>query len=227
MSKFFLNTHFFKRQPSLENDIQEQLDTLKVIVKKIAVIDPIFSTWYINNPAGTKPPLDYLFPSVKADKYLIKLRREDEFQSFSLWNSEDNSNFVSINFDTFDFRMNFEKVLTHEKIVELLKVLLDHVKFRYMYLNNNFFAEINVYPHRIFTTSICYVAKDIEENSIPYLYKKIEIRNAINQGTILVFDENWTDESDEMKKKVQENSIALVELGVIPEAELPEDFFES
>jgi hypothetical protein len=71
------------------------------------------------------------------------------------------------------------------------------------------------------------VAKDIEENSIPYLYKKIEIRNAINQGTILVFDENWADESDEMKKKVQENSIALVELGVIPEAELPEDFFES
>lgn len=29
-----------------------------------------------------------------------------------------------------------------------------------------------------------------------------------------------------MKRKVQENSLALVELGVIPEAELPEDFFE-
>lgn len=34
MSEFFLNTRFFKRQPSLESDIQEQLDTLKVIVKK-------------------------------------------------------------------------------------------------------------------------------------------------------------------------------------------------
>jgi hypothetical protein len=142
MSEFFLNTRFFKRQPSLESDIQEQLDTLKVIVKKIAVIDPIFSTWYINNPTGTKPPLDYPFPSEKADNYLLKLRKEDEFQSFSLWNAEDNSNFVSINFDTFDFRMNFEKVLTYEKIVELLKVLLDHVKFKYMYLNNNFFQKL-------------------------------------------------------------------------------------
>lgn len=40
-----------------------------------------------------------------------------------------------------------------------------------------------------------------------------------------MFDENWADETDELKKIVQENSIALVELGVIPETELPDGFF--
>lgn len=226
MSEFFLNTRFFKRLPSSSSDIQSQLNTLKEIVKKIVVIDPIFSTWYINNPTGKNPPLDYPFPSEKADNFLITLREKDPFQSISLWNGEDNSNFGSINFDTFDFRMNFEKIMTYEQVVEILKVLLEHIQFKYMYLSNNFFSEINVYPHRLVTTSICYVSKTIDIDSIPHLYKNIEIDNDLNKGNILVFDKNWTSESDEMKRKVQENSLALVELGVIPEAELPEDFFE-
>ncbi|WP_179999459.1 hypothetical protein [Acinetobacter sp. YH12239] len=226
MSEFFLNTRFFKRLPSSSSDIQSQLNTLKEIVKKIVVIDPIFSTWYINNPTGKNPPLDHPFPSEKADNFLITLKEKDPFQSISLWNGEDNSNFGSINFDTFDFRMNFEKIMTYEQVVEILKVLLEHIQFKYMYLSNNFFSEINVYPHRLVTTSICYVSKTIDIDSIPHLYKNIEIDNDLNKGNILVFDKNWTSESDEMKRKVQENSLALVELGVIPEAELPEDFFE-
>lgn len=226
MSEFFFSTRFCKRLPSSESDIKQQLNTFKEIVEKIAAIDPIFSKWYINNPTGTKPPLDYPFPSQKADSYLYNLRKEDNFQSFSLWNGEDNTNFSSINFDTFDFRMSFEKVLTWDQAVQLFKIMLDHLKFHFMYLNNDFFADINVFPHRLVTTPICYIPIKIKENDLPYLYKKIEVDNQLNQGTILVFDEKWTDETEELKKKVQENSIALVELGVIPEAELPEGFFD-
>lgn len=226
MSEFFFSTRFCKRLPSSESDIKQQLNIFKEIVEQIAVIDPIFSKWYVNNPTGTKPPLDYPFPSQKADSYLYNLRKEDNFQSFSLWNGEDNSNFSSINFDTFDFRMSFEKVLKWDQAVQLFKIMLDHLKFHFIYLNNDFFADINVFPHRLVTTPICYIPIKIKENDLPYLYKKIEVDNQLNQGTILVFDEKWTDETDELKKKVQENSIALVELGAIPEAELPEGFFD-
>ncbi|WP_373358372.1 hypothetical protein [Acinetobacter lactucae] len=226
MSEFFFSTRFCKRLPSSESDIKQQLNTFKEIVEEIAVIDPIFSKWYVNNPTGTKPPLDYPYPSQEADNYLYNLRKEDNFQSFSLWNGEDNSNFSSINFDTFDFRMSFEKVLKWDQAVQLFKIMLNHLKFHFIYLNNDFFADINVFPHRLVTTPICYIPIKIKENDLPYLYKKIEVDNQLNQGTILVFDEKWTDETDELKKKVQENSIALVELGAIPEAELPEGFFD-
>ena len=40
-----------------------------------------------------------------------------------------------------------------------------------------------------------------------------------------MFDKKWADETEELKKIVQENSIALIELGAIPEKELPEGFF--
>ena len=225
MSEFFFSTRFFKRLPSSENDIKQQLDTLKKIINKIVVIDSSFSTWYINNSVDTKPPLDYPFPSEKSDNYLLKIRKKDEFQSFSLWNGADNSNFVGINFDTFDFRMNFEKVLECDQIIKLFIVMLDHIKFQYIYLNSDFFSDINIFPHRLETTSICYVPKIIDENQIPYLYKKIEINNELNKGTILIFDQNWFAESAFMKKKIQKNSIALVDLGLIPEAELDSDFF--
>jgi len=227
MSEFFLSTRFFTRLPSLEVDTQKQLNTLKEIIDKLVLIDPILSKWYINNPIGKKPPFDYPFPSGKADEYLINSRKADSFQSFSLWNGEDNSNFVAINFDTFDFRMNFEKVFNFDQIINIFKIILNNIQCQYMYLNNDFFTEINVFPHRLVTTSICYVPVRIEENYLPHLYQKVGIDTEYNQGTILVFDKNWADETNDLKKKVQENSIALVELGVIPETELPEGFFES
>lgn len=225
MSEYFFSTRFFKQLPSSEGDINQQLNTFKEIVEKISVIDPIFSTWYINNPTGTKPPLDYPFPSDKAFEFLLNLRQKDSFQGFTLWNGQDNSNFVSISFDTFDISMTFEKVFNCEQLVQLFRIMLEYLKFQYMYLNSDFFAEINVFPHRLETTSICYVPKKIENSDIPHLYKKIDINNELNQGTILIFDQNLFDESDEMKKKVQENSIALVDLDIIPEAELGADFF--
>lgn len=65
MSEFFLNTRFFKRLPSSGSDIQSQLNTLKEIVKKNVVIDPIFSTWYINNPTGKNPLRRVYFLRIK------------------------------------------------------------------------------------------------------------------------------------------------------------------
>lgn len=225
MREFFFSTRFFKQLPSSESDINQQLNTFREIIEKISVIDPIFSTWYINNPTGTKPPLDYPFPTDKAFEFLLNLRLKDSFQGFTLWNEQDNSNFVSISFDTFDISMTFEKVFNCEQLIQLFRIMLEYLKFQYMYLNSDFFADINIFPHRLETTPICYVPKKIEDGDIPHLYKKIDINNELNQGTILIFDQNLFVESDEMKKKVQENSVALVDMGLIPEAELDADFF--
>ncbi|WNX71577.1 hypothetical protein [Acinetobacter baumannii] len=121
--------------------------------------------------------------------------------------------------------MTFKKVLETEQIIKLFNALLECFKFEYVYLNTDFFSDISVYPHRREITSICYVPVKIEDNYLPHLYQKVEVENNLNQGTILVFDKNWADETDELKKIVQENSIALIELGVIPEAGLPDGFF--
>ncbi|MEL1743685.1 hypothetical protein ACT44V_05345 [Acinetobacter baumannii] len=83
-----------------------------------------------------------------------------------------------------------------------------------------------MFEHRLPTTSICYVSLNVAADYLPHLFKKIDIDNQYNKGTILVFDENWASESDELKKKVQENSIALIEIGAIPEATIPDSFFE-
>ncbi|WP_332605342.1 hypothetical protein [Acinetobacter sp. ESBL14] len=226
MREFFFSTRLYKQLSSTESDIQKLLEILEEVIRKISEIDPIFSTWYINNPIGTKPPLDYPFPSEKAKNYLFNLRKSDNLESFLLWNGvEERSQYVSFSFDSFGLIMTFKKILETEQIVQIFKVLLSLLKFEYIYLNSYFFGDINIFPHRLETTSICYVPKTIEDGDIPYLYKKIDINNELNQGTILVFDQNLFDESDEMKKKVQENSIALVDLDLIPEAELGADFF--
>ena len=122
--------------------------------------------------------------------------------------------------------MTFQKVLTVDQIVQIFKVLLKNLKIEYLYVNYKFFRDINVLEHRLPTTSICYVSLDVAADYLPHLYKKVDIDNEYNTGTILVFDENWASETDDLKTKVQENSIALIELGAIPEATIPDSFFE-
>ncbi|MGR2824123.1 hypothetical protein FY048_01060 [Acinetobacter sp. 1124_18A] len=229
MRDFFLSTHISKRLGSTENEITAQLETLKLMIKEISVIDPVFANWYVNNADEdtTEAPLDYPFPSEKAHKYLFNLRNLDNFESFSLWNGlEDSSQFVSLRYDSFGLMMIFKKVFNTDQVIQLFQVLLKYAHYDYIYLNTYFSGDINVFPHRLETTAVCYVPVKIAEDYLPHLYKKVEVENQYNTGTILVFDEKWADETDELKKIVQENSIALVELGVIPEAELPEGFFD-
>lgn len=229
MSEFFLSTHISKRLGSTENEITAQLETLELMVKEISVIDPTFANWYVNNADEdtTEAPLDYPFPSEKAHKYLFNLRNLDNFESFSLWNGlEESSQFVGLRYDSFDLMMIFKKVFNTDQVIQLFQVLLKYAHYNYVYLNTYFFGDINVFPHKAETTSICYVPVEIADDYLPHLYKKVEVDNDYNKGTILVFDENWADETEELKKIVQENSIALVELGVIPEAGLPDGFFE-
>ncbi len=57
------------------------------------------------------------------------------------------------------------------------------------------------------------------------MYKKIDIQNNLNQGTILIFDPNIYEETDRIKIIIEENSIALVALNAIPEIGLDPDFF--
>jgi hypothetical protein len=228
MSEFFFSARISKMLSSSEQDIESQLEIFAVIIQKLSELDCIFLKWYVNNASetGFKAPLDYAFPSNAAKKYLFNLRKADLLESFLLWNGVEESNkYASFSFDSFGLLLQFKKILSVEKIVQIFKIILDHIEFQYIYLNSYFFADINIFPHRLETTSICYVPKIIDETEIPHLYKKIEINNEFNQGTILIFDENLFDESDAMKKKIQENSIALVGLGLIPEAELGSDFF--
>lgn len=229
MNDFFLSTHISKRLGSTANEITAQLETLELMVKEISVIDPIFANWYVNNYDETAPeaPLVYTFPSEKAHNYLFNLRDSDHFESFSLWNGlEESSQFASLRYDSFGLMMIFKKVLNTDQVIQLFQVLLKYAHYNYVYINTDFFNEINLYSHRAETTSICYVPVKIQDNYLPHLYKKVEIENEYNKGTILVFAENWADETDELKKIVQENSIALIELGVIPEAGLPDSFFD-
>ncbi|MFI8035568.1 hypothetical protein ACH8I4_17050 [Acinetobacter sp. ABJ_C3_5] len=225
MREFFFSTRLYKQLPSTESDIQKQLEILEKVITKISEIDPIFMTWYINNSTSSIPPLDYIFPSKPAFNYFFDQRKKDVYKSFLLWNGQEKANFASFNLDTVNISMTFYKELSCNQLIRIFEEILEFFKFQYIYFNSDFFADINVFPHRLETTSICYVPKKIENGDIPHLYKKIDVNNELNQGTILIFDQNLFDESDEMKKKVQENSVALVDMGLIPEAELDADFF--
>ncbi|WP_336167356.1 hypothetical protein [Acinetobacter sp. 161(2023)] len=229
MSEFVLSTRLPKVLGTSTSDIETQLKILDKIVKEISVIDPIFAHWYINNYDETAPkaPLVYTIPSDKGYKYLFDKKSADKFESFSLWNGiEENIDFASINLRNIGFIMEFEKILTADQIVQIFEVLLKYLKIDYLYVNYEFFRDINVFEHRLPTTSICYVSLNVAVDYLPHLYKKVDVDNQYNKGTILVFDENWADETEELKKIVQENSIALIEVGAIPEALIPDSFFE-
>ncbi|MBJ8481042.1 hypothetical protein I6M70_16915 [Acinetobacter pittii] len=226
MREFFLSTRISKVLGNADHEIEEQIEKVEQIITELSVIDPIFEKWYINNPVGSKPPYDYPFPSEKAHKYLLNLRKKDINASFLLWNgSLESENFAGFMFDRTGLVMDFKKVLNTDQMIQLYKAILKYLKCEYVYINTDFFNEINVYPHRAETTSICYVPVEVAADYLPHLFKKIEIENEYNKGTILVFAENWADETDELKKVVQENSIALIELDVIPESGLPDGFF--
>lgn len=229
MSEFVLTTRLPKMLGNTSSEIESQLKTLEHIVKEISVVDPIFSHWYINNYDDTAPkaPLVYTIPSDKGFKYLFDLKSADEFESFSLWNGiEENADYASIDFSSTAVIMAFEKVLTADQIVQFFEILLKYLKIEYLFINYDFFRDINVFEHRLPTSSICYVSLNVAADYLPHLYRKVDVDNEYNKGTILVFDENWASETDDLKKKVQENSIALIELGAIPEATISDSFFE-
>ncbi|MFX6530762.1 hypothetical protein ABTG57_08420 [Acinetobacter baumannii] len=226
MSEFFLSTRVPKFLSNTDEAITVQIEKLEKIITEISDIDPILKTWFINNPVDSKPPYNYPFPSDKARNYLFNLRKNDPNAVFLLWNgSIETDPYVSYLFDRLGSVMTFRKVLSAEQIVKIFNVILKYFKFDYVYLNSDFFEDINIYQHRLPTTSICYVPLEVAADYLPHLFKKLDVDNQYNKGTILVFDENWADETDELKKVVQENSIALIELGVIPEAGLPDGFF--
>ncbi|MCR6569683.1 hypothetical protein [Acinetobacter baumannii] len=229
MSEFLLSTRLPKVLGTSSSDIEAQLKTLEHIVKEVTNIDPIFANWYVNNYDETAPeaPLVYKFPSDKSIKYLFDKKRADQFEVFSLWNGqEEKTDFASIDLRNIGLLMEFDKVLTADQIVQIFGVILKYLKIDYLYVNYKFFRDINVFEHRLPTSSICYVSLNIAADYLPHLYKKVDVDNEYNKGTILVFDENWASETDDLKKKVQENSIALIEVGAIPEAMIPDSFFQ-
>ena len=229
MKKFFVSTRIPKALGNSSSEIESQLKILDKIVKEISVIDPIFTNWYVNNYHETAPdaPFEYKIPSDQGYKYLFDKKSADQFESFSLWNGlEENINYASIDLSNLGLLLKFQKVLSADQIVQIFEVLLKYLKIDYLYVNYKFFRDINVFEHRLPTTSICYISLNVAADYLPHLYKKVDIDNEYNKGTILVFDENWASETDELKIKVEENSIALIELGAIPEALIPDSFFQ-
>jgi hypothetical protein len=228
MKKFFVSTRIPKALGNSSSEIESQLKILDKIVREISVIDPIFANWYVNNYDETAPeaPLEYSFPSDQGFQYLFDKKSADQFESFSLWNgSEENNDYASIDLSNLGLLLKFQKVLSADQIVQIFEVLLKYLKIDYLYVNYKFFKDINVFEHRLPTTSICYVSLNVAADYLPHLYKKVDVDNENNKGTILVFDENWVSETEDLKKKVQENSIALIEVGAIPEAMIPDSFY--
>lgn len=226
MTDFYLNSIAFKAFPNSEDDVKAQLEILVKLVEDLRTVSPDFSNWYVNNGSDLNPPLEYSFPSESSFKYLLKLRKKDAFQSFLLWNGQvDNSLYASISLSIINISLSLQKRYSLSQLVDIFQIILKYLPFKYLYLSNPFFMKNRVFDHRQPVSSICYVPKALEDKELPYIYQKIEVNTSLNQGTILIFDQNLFDESEQMKKKIQENSIALVDLDLIPETELSPDFF--
>lgn len=196
----------------------------------------LLNSWYINNIniedidldniENFKPPLEYLVPSDSARKYLLKSSNEELFQPFLLWNGRiDKSECVSISFSPIGLSFSFDERFDTKIIIKLFEGILENLKCKYLFLSNSYFINNRVFEHRQPVFSICYVPKIINEKDIPHLHSKFDVSNNLNQGSILIFDQNLFDESEQMKKKIKENAIALVDLDLVPETELSSDFF--
>jgi hypothetical protein len=226
MTDFYLNSVSIKAFSNFEDSINLQLKLLVNLVYDLASINKNFSNWYINNTSNEKPPLEYKFPDKKALEYLFKLRKNDTFKSFLLWNGKvDNDLYAAISFNIINLSLSLQSTLTRLEIVEIFKIILKYIPCKYLYLSNSYFMDVRIFEHRQPISSICFISKILNKNDVPFLYEKIDIHNDLNTGSILIFDENLFDESDTMKKKLQENAIVLVELDLIPETELDPDFF--
>lgn len=226
MPDYFLNSIFYKALSNTGIDIKGQIEVLDNLVNDLQLINPNFINWYVNNAKDSTPPLDLPFPSEDAFKYLIDQRKKDAFKAFLLWNgSVDNNSYASIALSIVNISLSLNKNIPQDDLIKIFEIVLKYLKCKYLYLANNFFMNSRIFEHRQPLSSISYVSKSIEINDIPHLYKKININNELNQGAILIFSQDVYEESEDMKLVLQENSVALVDLDLIPEIELDPDFF--
>lgn len=226
MLNYFLNSIFYKASSNTEDAINDQIEVLHGLVRDLQFINPNFLNWYVNNAKDSTPPLDLLFPSEDAFEYLKKQRIKDTFKAFFLWNGKvDNNSYASIALSIVNISLSLNKNIPQEDLVKVFEIVLKYLKCKYLYLANNFFMNSRVFEHRQPLSSISYVSKSIEFDEIPHLYQKIDINNELNQGTILIFSQDVYEESENMKLVLQESSVALVDLDLIPEIELDPDFF--
>lgn len=226
MPDYFLNSIFYKALSNAGIDIKGQIEVLDNLVNDLQLINPNFINWYVNNAKDSTPPLDLPFPSEDAFKYLIDQREKDAFKAFLLWNgSVDNNSYASIALSIVNISLSLNKNIPQDDLIKIFEIVLKYLKCKYLYLANKFFMNSRIFEHRQPLSSISYVSKSIEINDIPHLYQKININNELNQGTILIFSQDVYEESENMKLVLQENSVALVDLDLIPEIELDPDFF--
>ncbi|MDA3441286.1 hypothetical protein MJ046_13095 [Acinetobacter bereziniae] len=236
MLEKMIHTVLNKALKTGDEDIKQQLSTLKYIAKDLKDLDPLFSQWYIGNIdvdinmnteeiEKLSPTLGYKFPSDKAELFLFKQRKEKSYATSLLWNGGSGENFASMSLSISGFELSIQKQISLDIIVKIFKIILNNFSLNYIYLTTEFIHNTSIFKHRLTVSSICYVSKNINEIDLPHLYKKIDVLNNLNQGSILIFDENIFEESDHMKKIIEKNAIALVSLNTIPEIGLDPDFF--
>ena len=236
MLEKMIHTVLNKALKNSDEDIKQQLSTLKDIAKNLKDLDPLFNQWYIGNIdvdismdseeiEKISPTLGYKFPSDKAELFLFKERKEKPYTTSLLWNGGNGETFASMSLSISGFELSIQKQISLDILVKIFEIILNNFSINYVYLTTEFIHNTSIFDHRLTVSAICYVPQIISENSIPHLYKKIDVLNDLNQGSILIFDENIFEESDHMKKIIEENAIALVALNAIPETELDSDFF--
>jgi len=236
MLEKMIHTVLNKALKTSDEDIKQQLSTLKYIVKVLKNLDPLFNQWHIGNIdvdinmdaeeiEKLSPTLGYKFPSDKAELFLFKQRKEKSYATSLLWNGGSGENFASMSLSISGFELSIQKQISLDIIVKIFEIILNNFSLYYIYLTTEFIHNTLIFKHRHTVSPICYVSKNINQRDIPHLFKKIDVLNDLNQGSILIFDENIFEESDPMKKIIEENAIALVALNAIPETELDSDFF--
>ncbi|MBJ8421198.1 immunity 52 family protein [Acinetobacter bereziniae] len=236
MLEKMIHTVLNKALKTSDEDIKQQLSTLKYIVKVLKNLDPLFNQWHIGNIdvdinmdaeeiEKLSPTLGYKFPSDKAELFLFKQRKEKSYATSLLWNGGSGENFASMSLSISGFELSIQKQISLDIIVKIFEIILNNFSLDYIYLTTEFIHNTLIFKHRHTVSPICYVSKNINQRDIPHLFKKIDVLNDLNQGSILIFDENIFEESDPMKKIIEENAIALVALNAIPEIGLDPEFF--
>lgn len=236
MLEKMIHTVLNKALKTGDEDIKQQLSTLKNIANDLKELDPLFNQWYIGNIdvdismdaeeiEQLSPPLGYKFPSDKAELFLFKERKKKSYTTSLLWNGGSGQAFASMSLSISGFELSIQKKISVDVIVKIFEIILKIFSLDYIYLTTEFIHNTSIFEHRQTVSPICYVSKNINERDLPHLYKKIDIQNNLNQGTILIFDPNIYEETDRIKIIIEENSIALVALNAIPEIGLDPDFF--
>lgn len=149
MLEKMIHTVLNKALKTSDEDIKQQLSTLKYIVKVLKNLDPLFNQWHIGNIdvdinmdaeeiEKLSPTLGYKFPSDKAELFLFKQRKEKSYATSLLWNGGSGENFASMSLSISGFELSIQKQISLDIIVKIFEIILNNFSLDYIYLTTEF-----------------------------------------------------------------------------------------